>query len=385
MTEEGATPAGTPPSRTGPSTSEGTMPVGTPPAATRSTRTLRATLFWLLAPAVPALAVTAAMLHYWRAATVEPSLASLGSRLEALAATSASAARESQALRPDLTRLQDGLTSLQQKQSELERQQSQLNQSLAALATRPMRAQTEWVLAEVEFLLIAAAQRLQFERDAKAARAALVLADDRLRSLDDPHWNPARQRIVADSDRLAATEVADVAGLALRLSGLVEQIEQLPLRSEAPPESVPAAPSAAAPAPPSRWQEALTALKSELAHYVIIRKRNGADDVALDPSLRALLQASVRAELTSAKLAILRRDAASTRASIDTVRTLFDRYLDPGDARVKSALELLDAVAAIPLDTQLPDIADALQTLRALRASAVTDSDASRTDEAQSR
>ncbi|NIR97783.1 MAG: enzyme of heme biosynthesis, partial [Gammaproteobacteria bacterium] len=69
-----------------------------------------------------------------------------------------------------------------------------MQNSLEALHTELGRGRREWAIAEIEYYLRIANQRLQLLRDVDTATTALKLADQRLRALGDPALYEVRQR-----------------------------------------------------------------------------------------------------------------------------------------------------------------------------------------------
>lgn len=342
-----------------------------------SARQGRGAAFWLVAPAVLALGVGGAGFAGWLARGYGPTaerVQSLSAEAEAKAAEAQSATRalrsELDSLRGALEALRGELAALRERQSETTAAQTELRQGLERLALQPSQARAEWALAEIEYLLLAASERLQVDQNIEAARAALELADQRLRDLDDPRFTPVRERLRADINALAAVEVPDVTGLALQLGDLLKRLDELPLRAEAAapaeaaeaPEPGPDATQPAAPLP--AWRQALEDIWRELRSYVVVRRKEPSDALAFDPGSRALLLDGLRAELMSARLAVLRRDTTNLHASAATVLDALERYFDPADGGVAALRTVLQATAALDLDTPVPDISGLVVLLR---------------------
>ena len=106
------------------------------------------------------------------------------------------------------TEQQQRLTQLEQR---LEQQQQQLMAQTQAQvqAVRQLVQQRDsapprhWLLAEVEYLVKLAAQKVWLEQDMATAVALLQSADDKLALLDDASLLPVRQAIAADQQQLA--------------------------------------------------------------------------------------------------------------------------------------------------------------------------------------
>ena len=87
----------------------------------------------------------------------------------------------------------------------------------------------DWQIAEVEYLLRLASQRLLIAKDGRTALNLLANADAILLSLADPSWLDLRTAIAADRLAIASVNELDVEGLFLRLAAISSKIETLPL------------------------------------------------------------------------------------------------------------------------------------------------------------
>ena len=76
----------------------------------------------------------------------------------------------------------------------------------------------DWQMAEVEYLLRLASQRLLIAKDDRTALNLLASADTIIVSLADPSWFDLRTAIAADRLAIASVDNIDVDGLFLRLS-----------------------------------------------------------------------------------------------------------------------------------------------------------------------
>ena len=126
--------------------------------------------------------------------------------------------RESQGLKNQVTILQQQQSSMAENFESIFRQQNMGN--------------SDWALAEIEYLLIVATHRLQLERNVPLALAAMQAADDRLKNNNDPGLLSVRQQLTSDMNALKAVEAVDIAGLVLFLSDLVDRVSDLPLQRQ---------------------------------------------------------------------------------------------------------------------------------------------------------
>ena len=130
------------------------------------------------------------------------------------------------------------LSSINADTEELERQSGQLSQSLgtlqeqlsqqqAELSSYSARDRDDWLLAEAQYLLRMANQRLIMADDVAAAQALLGSADKILLELDDVRLHEVRAAVASDLAAVRAVPRVDVEGVYLRLAALIEQAGKL--------------------------------------------------------------------------------------------------------------------------------------------------------------
>ncbi|MDO6710624.1 uroporphyrinogen-III C-methyltransferase [Aliiglaciecola sp. 2_MG-2023] len=116
------------------------------------------------------------------------------------------------------------------KQNELTNQaltQAQANSK--NLADVSGRRPADWLLAEADYLVRMAGRKLWLENDVRTAVAMLQAADSRLQDLADPSLLPVRQFIASDIQNLQQINQVSLTSIALSLSGMVQQVNNLPL------------------------------------------------------------------------------------------------------------------------------------------------------------
>jgi uroporphyrin-3 C-methyltransferase len=230
--------------------------------------------------------------------------------------------------------------------------------ALQRVAAPDLDAAAELDLAEVDYLLRLASERLKLFGDVAAADQALALADAQLAALDNPSWLGVRQDIAAARQAVARVERPDTLAIAAELDGVQAQIAALPFPG--------AAPSAAAPddATEEGWW---ARLKGTFASLVTVR-RTAADDPTLSLEDEDFLRQRLWLQLEMAQLALMRRDQPAFAAALARARQTLEGWFDPADDAVQSAGQALDRLAALRIDADLPDISAPWSSLRALRA-----------------
>jgi uroporphyrin-3 C-methyltransferase len=237
--------------------------------------------------------------------------------------------------------------------------------SIAAVHTLATRGQRGWVLAEVEFLMRIAQDRLRLMRDLDGASAALEAADARLHELADPRLLPVREALADEVQALAQVQRPDVVGIALKLDRLISGLKPLPL-AQALPEPATAAPAADEAAAPEEAGKSLSDLfetvGARLSEHIKVRRHETPIEALPDAQTELHLHQLLRLRLEAARLALLRDDPATYRGQLDSAVGLIDAYYSP-DA-VQGLRETLGELREAELRPALPDLSTSYTRLQ---------------------
>ena len=277
-----------------------------------------------------------------------------GSKAESAAELGRIEARLGMAL-PDIRAIQGRL-------DELRAEQAALGAQLSGMAALGVGVNSDYALAEIEHLLVLAGHKLALAQDAAGALAALTAADKRLTGLALPGAEQARSVLRADMDRLGAIEQADLSGLGLYLSDLIERVDGLPLREAAllEPASAPAAP------PPEGVRGFFTAVWRELKGLVIIRREEQAARPPLLPEQIYFLRANIKLELANARLAVFNRDTGNLQASLVRIQNWLSDHFDMRDSAAANFNDTLRRMQGLELALPEMNIESTLESVRAL-------------------
>ncbi len=250
------------------------------------------------------------------------------------------------------------LGMLEQKLSESQNQQV----ALESLYQELSRNRDEWVLAEIEPILLIASQQLQLAGNPKAALIALQTADSRLQRLDKPQFTNLRKAIIKDIERLQALPAVDVVGYSLRLDNLANMVDDFPLviGGELPVERVTAKVRGDEPPFARLGRE----IWLDMKQLVRIQNMENPDAPLLSPPQAYFLRENLRLRLLSARIALLRRDEVTYKADLKAVDAWLRRYFDVKAKSTQTALEILKQLAGSPLSIEMPDISTSLNALR---------------------
>ncbi len=257
-----------------------------------------------------------------------------------------------------------------------------LLEKTAAKQTRQMQALTqtnrdEWLLAETEYLLRLANQRILMSKESSGALAMLQSADKILRDIDDVSLHPVRRAIANDLTALRSTRPVDVDGEYLKLAALTASVDQLVLHdipefsnAETEPQA-----EAAMPAQPT-WRDSVAqvaeSITAALGKAFVVRQHDKPIEAMLPPPQEMYLRQNLRLMLEQAQLALLARKPAIYQHSLDKAQQWIARYFISEHAATQAALQTLADARTIDIDPPLPDISGSYHALKEYTKSAHT-------------
>jgi uroporphyrin-3 C-methyltransferase len=247
-----------------------------------------------------------------------------------------------------------------------ERQQT-LKDAVTELLKTNRHLRHEWLVAEAEYLVNLAGHRLILARDATTAITALKAADDRLREAGDPSLIVLRKAMAEDISALQAISLPDTAGLSLKLSTMVQDVDDLPLLT---PEPETAAREPLSPTKPGieNWRELPAAMWEDVKKLVIIRDHQGPIKPLLSPEQHFFLSQNLKLQLEQARLALLNGENAVYHERLDTVQTWLNNWYDLEQTRTVHMLERIKELQAIDVQPALPELTRSYQAFKTYHA-----------------
>lgn len=273
-----------------------------------------------------------------------------------------------------LRQQQDAIAGLQGKLGALEAQVAATEGQAAALQSLYQefsRSREDRVVAEVEQAVAMAAQQLAYAGNPEAALIALEGAEARLAAQDRGQLLPLRRALMHDIERLKASPQVDVGGIALKLEGLLEKVDALPLAFAGELAAKAAAGAGAAPGgEPSAldfikglaldvWREMLTLIRVE--------RLDQSAPVLLAPEQTTFLRENLKIRLLTARLALLGRDGRTFAADVAQARSWIERFFDARDEGVKAVVVTLGELEKSPVQVEQPAPTESIAALRMLQ------------------
>jgi len=256
------------------------------------------------------------------------------------------------------------VTALESSYADLKGQRTALD----ALYKELSASRDETALAEVEQLLLIAAQQLQLTRNVKAALIAMQSADARLQRMGKSTLSGLRRTIAQEMGKLRALPNVDVGKVSVQLDAVIRLVEQVPLRYQQR-ELAPAVAAIAKPVDDTFWQRLSREVWQEFRSLIRVEDIGVAETPLLSPSEEYFLRENLRLRLMSVRIALLSRDEVSFKRELDSVQQWVIRYFDDESVEGTQLLKRLDMLAASSINMETPDFGVSLQAVRNYRLS----------------
>ena len=256
----------------------------------------------------------------------------------------------------------------------------------------------ETTIEEVEQLLFIANKQLRLANNVVSAMIAIQEADARLQRINHPQIPHLQNVLAKDMSLLKAVPEIDIVGIGLKLDGLAEEINQLPLAMEgAPSPEINDVPNKSQPSggvlgilkdffkgDPNESQETGGTLKTiqdflletwaNLNKYIDIEQfinveqlvrieHVGKQDIP-DPSHSYFLRENLKLRLLAAHNALLARDAGNFQAYLETSIEWINKHFNNKSELGISMLETLDQLHSNEIALNVPNILTSYDAVR---------------------
>jgi uroporphyrin-3 C-methyltransferase len=251
----------------------------------------------------------------------------------------------------------------------VKRHDKQSQQNAERIAQLPGADRNDWLLAEAEYLLRLANQRLSLESDWQGAIAILVAADNVLAETQNPLVSSVRQLLAKDLQALRAVPAVDLTGAVARLQAVQDQINELEWIPRTLPEvTAVIATSVDLEVAPSAWDKFLTKAWAGIGTIVRIREHDKALPAPLTPDQHYYLQQNMHLMLEQAQVALVRQQGTLYKQSIERTMSWLEEFSIVKNAKTAAVKETLTELSAWNVSPEFPEISGSLQKLRQLLA-----------------
>lgn len=227
----------------------------------------------------------------------------------------------------------------------------------------------DWLLAEAEYLLRLASQRLLMDRDVPSAIALIQTVDDILADAHGLTVFELRASLAEDLAALGAVADLDTEGIFLRLNALIGRVDVLRQQQLIYQMDVEAVPEVSDPG--ATVLENLTSMLGSAGSRIAALVDYRVSDERVQPVLPAEEEYYLRQNLVmkyqQAQLALLSGKQEIFVTSIGDARNWINRYFDGQDVETSSVLITLAELESIDTTREIPDISVSLRLVRELQ------------------
>ncbi|RVU29760.1 uroporphyrinogen-III C-methyltransferase [Neptunomonas marina] len=265
------------------------------------------------------------------------------------------------------------LTMLQnqsaKEQKSIEELQQRLTASIQQVMAKQSNTRKDWLLAEVEYLLRLANQRILMENTSVGALALLKSADKILQETDDVSIYDVRKKLASDIAALEAVPTFDLEGSYLKLAALNEQVDNLRLIPITDKNKLPSLIEEITPESVSEsWAQGLkeswAKAVDKLEKLVVIQHRDEKIEPLLSPEQTYYLQQNLHLMLEQAQLSLLQKEQAAFIRSLDKAEKWIATYFEEKDATTQALLRGINELKSLQISPELPNISGSLNALK---------------------
>ena len=230
----------------------------------------------------------------------------------------------------------------------------QAESTLEQLNNMEGRRPADWLIAEADYLVRMAGRKLWLENDVRTAILLLVNADKRLKSLADPSVLPVRANLAEDIQTLQQLNPVSQSSVALALTGMIAQIDKLPLDTFEKPEDANAEDTTLSESADD-WQENLAKVWRSLVNdFLTIKTIEGPVEPVLSLEAQFLAKEQLRLQLMHAQTAALQGDAGLYNQSLQYAQTLIIEKFDTEKIQVTGFVDALQNLIATDVSRPIP-------------------------------
>jgi uroporphyrin-3 C-methyltransferase len=224
------------------------------------------------------------------------------------------------------------------------------------LAKAQVDTRSSYVLAEAEYLLKLADQRLLIERNPETAVNLMRTAQALFGQLQDGRLLSVRELLAQDLNTLSSIPTIDVLGIQADLLALDPVLDelQLPVRrlmADTPTDQA---------VDVQKWL-------GDLSEFIRIREVNAPITPLVSASDAGRAREVLRLSLEQIKVALIREDQALFDAGLAQAKRLCAHFFDVTAGAGLKVMSVLSALEGTPIVREIPDAAQGLRALKAYR------------------
>ena len=246
----------------------------------------------------------------------------------------------------------------------LDSTRKELNDAIARLQRQLGKTRGDWLIADAEYLLSVANERLHLVGDVNTTREALEAADQRLRESGDAGTFKVREEIAREVAVLKSVTVPDIVGIYASIQTLQDRVDKLALSLPYTGKTL----TAPAPVkPPSdaaaEGQSLLDSAINQLGGIVTIRHTEHEVKAILTPEEAQFIREQLRVKLEMVKIALVQHNEALFQSSLADAKKWTEQNFTK-NADVNDFIAELERLDTLKIRSQFPEISTSLKMLK---------------------
>ncbi|MGR9100742.1 MAG: uroporphyrinogen-III C-methyltransferase [Gammaproteobacteria bacterium] len=248
----------------------------------------------------------------------------------------------------------------------LESARNELTNAVKQVQRQLGKTRGDWLIADAEYLLSIANQRLQLLGDVGTTIEALQAADQRLRESGDAAVFKIREELAKEIARVRAVDVPDMVGIYSKLRHLEETVDKLAVLlpyagkksgdengegGQTDEESA------------SGVNKLLDSALVEIEGLVTIRRTDQPIKSIITPEEAEFIRQQLKVKLQMVKLALIQQNDKLYSANLDEARNWLQQNFTV-NAVAKDFIKELENLKQVTIRSQMPDISLSLKMLR---------------------
>jgi uncharacterized protein HemX len=237
----------------------------------------------------------------------------------------------------------------------------ELETSIVVLQRQLGKTRGDWLLADAEYLLSVANQRLHLVGDVSTTREALEAADQRLRESGDASVFKVREQIAKEIALLNNVQEPDIVGIYAGIQHLQSAVEEL---SVFLPHAGKEPEKAAAPQDLSEHgHEILDKVAKQLEGYVVLRHTEHPVNAVLSPEEAHFIKQQLKVRLEMIEIALVQQNDTLFTSSIENAKEWLQKNFAE-NLQTEQFVAELNKLSGVQLHSQYPDVSGSLKLLK---------------------
>ncbi len=271
---------------------------------------------------------------------------------------------ENQRTHHELIETQKQLLDLSTTQKNLENQTNQVQTQVSTLISRLSNNQRNFTTAEITYLVKMANLRLTSQHDLTSALILLKQANQEVNALNAPEMENFREALVKNISDLQAFTPIDLQSLSTQLTQLQNDVPGLSILV-APKPNTSILENTPHQAQKKWWDRAWDNIRASLKQLVVITHQSEDIPAMMTPDQQIYLQENLQLLIMQAQWAAFNHNNEVYQSSLTQAKSWVNKYYVQNSANTQAFIKSLDALLAVNLSPNYPDVLQSLTLLNA--------------------